>query len=72
MTFFRAGKMRGGIPPPKYTLPVTITFKAILPASGGYIPNPEKPDRIATKTQTLTVYYNLTSCLGALVAKMFF
>jgi hypothetical protein len=36
-----------------------------------FYPNPVKPKRIATKTQTITVYYNLTSCLGVLVAKMF-
>jgi hypothetical protein len=34
-------------------------------------PNPDKSDKIATKSQTITIYYNLTSCLGALVAKIF-
>jgi len=34
-------------------------------------PNPDKPEKIATKAQRRTVYYILTSCLGVLVAKKF-
>jgi hypothetical protein len=34
--------------------------------------NPDKPEKIATKAQRRTVYYILTTCLGVLVAKIFF
>jgi hypothetical protein len=35
-------------------------------------PNPDKPENHkVTRTQTTTVHYKLTSCLGALAAKIF-
>jgi hypothetical protein len=47
---------------------MSSTFRAPIVCE---YPNPDKPERIATKAQTETVYYNLISCLGVLVAKYF-
>ncbi len=54
--------MRGEIPPPKYTPPFAITFKAILPVSGEYVPNavlvpPLSPASIITNLSVHQLHY---------------